>query len=56
MQINVLEYSEQGALARCPQKVAIVDRDRRLSSHPWPNSWLLATYGALYKGLNERLG
>jgi amino acid adenylation domain-containing protein len=29
MQINVLEYFTQGALAKCPTKVAIVDDDRR---------------------------
>jgi amino acid adenylation domain-containing protein len=29
MQINVLEYFEQGALANCRQKVAVVDHDRR---------------------------
>jgi amino acid adenylation domain-containing protein len=29
MQINVLEYFEQGALAKCRQKVAVVDHDRR---------------------------
>ena len=29
MQINVLEYFEQGALAKCPGEVAVVDHDRR---------------------------
>ena len=29
MQINVLEYFTQGALKQCPDKVAIVDHDRR---------------------------
>jgi len=29
MQINVLEYFEQGALAKCPDKVAVVDHDHR---------------------------
>ena len=29
MQINVLEYFEQGALAKCRSKVAVVDHDRR---------------------------
>jgi D-alanine--poly(phosphoribitol) ligase subunit 1 len=29
MNINVLEYFEQGALAKCRQKVAVVDHDRR---------------------------
>jgi len=28
MQINALEYFEHGALAKCPQKVAVVDQDR----------------------------
>ena len=28
MQVNVLEYFEQGALAICPDKVAVVDHDR----------------------------
>ncbi len=28
MQINVLEYFEQGALAKCPGKTAVVDHDR----------------------------
>ena len=28
MQINVLEYFEEGSLAKCPRKVAIVDHDR----------------------------
>lgn len=28
MQTNVLEYFEQGALAKCPDKVAVVDHDR----------------------------
>lgn len=29
MQINVLEYFEQGALAKCRQKIAVVEHDRR---------------------------
>jgi len=29
MQINVLEYFQQGALAKCPGKVAVVDHERR---------------------------
>jgi len=29
MQINVLEYFEQGALSKCPDKVAVVDQDRQ---------------------------
>ena len=29
MQINVLEYFEHGALAKCPGKVAVVDHDHR---------------------------
>ena len=29
MQINVLEYFEQGALANCRQKVAVADQDRQ---------------------------
>ena len=28
MQINVLEYFEQGALSKCPDKVAVVDQDK----------------------------
>lgn len=29
MRINVLEYFEHGALAKCPGKIAVVDQDRR---------------------------
>src|SRR3954452_7633160 len=29
MQINAIEYFEKGALVKCPEKVAVIDQDRR---------------------------
>ena len=31
MQVNVLEYLERGALAKCPQKIAVIDENRQYS-------------------------